>query len=155
MPPVPTLIERYAPGKGLEDVYLRIFGEEDGNEAVSCRDAKDYGETEPFYCCLTVLVFANLLLLWDGYPSRRKSADSLRLSRGSSGVIWFDNGGKGRTVAFPLFRRGRTFENGTVFFGNQRTRILLGWDTVNEMKNYFKNMSSDIWNMIILYIPAP
>lgn len=28
--PVPTLIERYAPGKGLEDVYLRIFGEEDG-----------------------------------------------------------------------------------------------------------------------------
>ncbi len=28
--PVPTLIERYAPGKGLEEVYLHIFGEEDG-----------------------------------------------------------------------------------------------------------------------------
>lgn len=28
--PVPALVERYAPGKGLEDVYLHIFGEEDG-----------------------------------------------------------------------------------------------------------------------------
>ena len=27
---VPRLIERYAPGKGLEDVYLAVFGEEDG-----------------------------------------------------------------------------------------------------------------------------
>ena len=30
MAPVPELIERYAPGKGLEDVYLAVFGEEDG-----------------------------------------------------------------------------------------------------------------------------
>ena len=30
MAPVPGLIERYAPGKGLEDVYLAVFGEEDG-----------------------------------------------------------------------------------------------------------------------------
>ena len=31
MAPVPRLIERYAPaGKGLEDVYLAVFGEEDG-----------------------------------------------------------------------------------------------------------------------------
>lgn len=28
--PVPELIERYAPGGGLEDVYLAVFGEEDG-----------------------------------------------------------------------------------------------------------------------------
>ncbi len=28
--PVPELIERYAPGRGLEDVYLAVFGEEDG-----------------------------------------------------------------------------------------------------------------------------
>ena len=28
--PVPGLVERYAPGKGLEDVYLAVFGEEDG-----------------------------------------------------------------------------------------------------------------------------
>lgn len=27
---VPKLVERYAPGKGLEDVYLAVFGEEDG-----------------------------------------------------------------------------------------------------------------------------
>lgn len=30
MAPVPGLIEHYAPGKGLEDVYLAVFGEEDG-----------------------------------------------------------------------------------------------------------------------------
>ena len=30
MAPVPELIEHYAPGKGLEDVYLAVFGEEDG-----------------------------------------------------------------------------------------------------------------------------
>lgn len=28
--PVPQLIAAYAPGKGLEDVYLAVFGEEDG-----------------------------------------------------------------------------------------------------------------------------
>lgn len=28
--PVPELISRYAPGRGLEDVYLAVFGEEDG-----------------------------------------------------------------------------------------------------------------------------
>lgn len=28
--PVPELIETYAPGGGLEDVYLNVFGEEDG-----------------------------------------------------------------------------------------------------------------------------
>lgn len=28
--PVPQLVEQYAPGKGLEDVYLAVFGEEDG-----------------------------------------------------------------------------------------------------------------------------
>ena len=28
--PVPDLIEKYAPGRGLEDVYLQVFGEEDG-----------------------------------------------------------------------------------------------------------------------------
>ena len=28
--PVPALITQYAPGKGLEDVYLHVFGEEDG-----------------------------------------------------------------------------------------------------------------------------
>lgn len=28
--PVPELIEKYAPGKGLEDVYLAVFGEGDG-----------------------------------------------------------------------------------------------------------------------------
>ena len=28
--PVPELIETYAPGGGLEDVYLTVFGEEDG-----------------------------------------------------------------------------------------------------------------------------
>ena len=28
--PVPRLVERYAPGKGLEEVYLTVFGEEDG-----------------------------------------------------------------------------------------------------------------------------
>lgn len=28
--PVPDLIERYAPGQGLEDVYLSVFGEGDG-----------------------------------------------------------------------------------------------------------------------------
>lgn len=28
--PVPDLIEKYAPGKGLEDVYLQVFGEGDG-----------------------------------------------------------------------------------------------------------------------------
>ena len=28
--PVPELIEKYAPGQGLEDVYLNVFGEGDG-----------------------------------------------------------------------------------------------------------------------------
>ena len=28
--PVGELVERYAPGKGLEDVYLAVFGEDDG-----------------------------------------------------------------------------------------------------------------------------
>ena len=28
--PVGDLVERYAPGKGLEDVYLAVFGEDDG-----------------------------------------------------------------------------------------------------------------------------
>ena len=28
--PVEELVERYAPGKGLEDVYLAVFGEDDG-----------------------------------------------------------------------------------------------------------------------------
>ena len=28
--PVPQLIEKYAPGQGLEDVYLNVFGEGDG-----------------------------------------------------------------------------------------------------------------------------
>ena len=28
--PVPELIEKYAPDQGLEDVYLNVFGEEDG-----------------------------------------------------------------------------------------------------------------------------
>lgn len=28
--PVPELIEKYAPGRGLEDVYLHVFGEGDG-----------------------------------------------------------------------------------------------------------------------------
>ncbi len=28
--PVPALIEKYAPGQGLEDVYLHVFGEGDG-----------------------------------------------------------------------------------------------------------------------------
>lgn len=28
--PVPVLVEKYAPGQGLEQVYLKIFGEEDG-----------------------------------------------------------------------------------------------------------------------------
>lgn len=28
--PVPDLIEKHAPGGGLEDVYLNVFGEGDG-----------------------------------------------------------------------------------------------------------------------------
>ena len=28
--PVPDLIDKYAPGQGLEDVYLAVFGEGDG-----------------------------------------------------------------------------------------------------------------------------
>ena len=28
--PVPDLIAQYAPGRGLEDVYLAVFGEGDG-----------------------------------------------------------------------------------------------------------------------------
>ena len=28
--PVPELIEKYAPGQGLEEVYLAVFGEGDG-----------------------------------------------------------------------------------------------------------------------------
>ena len=28
--PVPNLIAKYAPGQGLEDVYLAVFGEGDG-----------------------------------------------------------------------------------------------------------------------------
>ena len=44
--PVPELIKKYAPGQGLEDVYLNVFGEGDGKCACFLLNSAKFGAAE-------------------------------------------------------------------------------------------------------------
>lgn len=62
--PVPELIETYAPGSGLEDVYLNVFGEGDGQMSLFWAELRKVWGNRLFPLLLAVLAAANLLLLW-------------------------------------------------------------------------------------------
>lgn len=49
--PVPELIEKYAPGQGLEDVYLNVFGEGDGKCACFLLNSAKFGAAGCFLSC--------------------------------------------------------------------------------------------------------